>query len=78
MNDLHTVYAPIYENGRRNVIEIHVKTVRPVYNGKWAFINGQHYSDVYATRQEAENFWTRNGYAKPLTVSELLDLVKED
>jgi len=78
MKETCIVYAPVFHLGKRDIWEIPVKTVRPVCNGKWAFINGQHYNDVFATRKDAENYWTRNGYAKPLTVAELLELVKED
>ena len=78
MKETCNVYAPVFHLGKREVWTIPVKRVRVACNGKLVFINGQHYNDVFATRKDAENYWTRNGYAKPMTVAELLDLVKED
>lgn len=78
MKEFRNVYAPVFHLGKREVWTIPVKKVRVACNGKLVFINGQHYNDVYATREEAENYWTRNGYCKPLTANEILALVKED
>lgn len=78
MKETCNVYAPVFHLGKRDVWTIPVKKVRVACNGKLVFINGQHYNDVYATREEAENYWTRNGYCKPLTANEILALVKED
>lgn len=78
MKQIPSVFAPVFEHGKRNVYEIPVHNVRVVRDGKLVFINGQHYNDVFATRQEAENYWTRNGVCKPLTAAELVQLVMED
>ena len=75
MKETKIVYSPVYHLGKREVWAIPVKKVRVACNGKLVFINGQHYNDVYATREEAENYWTRNGYAKPLTANEILSLI---
>ena len=75
MKETCNVYAPVFHLGKREVWTIPVKKVRVACNGKLVFINGQHYGDVYATRQDAEDYWTRARYVKPLTTAELLNLI---
>ena len=74
-NHACTVYAPVY-TGKREVVRIIVKSVRVLPDRKTVFINGQHYSDVFRTEQDAIDYWTRCRYVKPLTIDEIKNLVK--
>ena len=74
---LCVLYAPVY-TGKREVVRIIVKSVRVLPDRKTVFINGQHYSDVFRTEQDAIDYWTRNRHVKPLSIDEITNLVKRE
>lgn len=77
MKEIYNVYVPVFHLGKRDVWTIPVKKVRIACNGKLVWINGQHYNDVFATYQDAVNYWTRTGHPRPLTPAELMQLVED-
>ena len=69
-----TVYAPIY-TGKREVVCINVKKVRITPDRKIVFINDQHYMDVFRTKEDAEDYWTRCRNVTPMSNDEIMALV---
>lgn len=72
---MKTLYTVIHEHGAYAVHEIPVKKWHANSVGSLVFINGQHYSTLFRSLEEATNLIHREGAYHFLTPSELIDLL---